>query len=110
MSVFQMLSAGKNRVGSELMGPAGMTVTTEVPVLPSQVAVMVAAPTATPLTSPLPFTVAAAVLSLDQVTTRPATGSPPPSSGVAVRPTEPPTATLAKAGPTGTEATGPVAT
>src|SRR5258705_11627270 len=98
MSVFQMLSAGKNRVGSELMGPAGMTVTTEVPVLPSQVAVMVAALTATPLTSPLPFTVAAAVLSLDQVTTRPVSGCPPASFGVAVRRAVPPASTLAQAG------------
>src|SRR5213593_327438 len=106
MSVFQMLSAGKNRVGSELMGPAGMTVISEVPVLPSQVAVMVAVPAATPLTSPLPFTVAAAVLSLDQVTTRPETGSPPTSTGVAVRPTEPTMAIVAEAGLTATEATG----
>ncbi len=62
----------------------GVTVTSEVPVFPSQVAVMVAVPAATPLTSPLPFTVAAAVLSLDQVTTRPKSAVPPASFGVAV--------------------------
>src|SRR5438094_5282385 len=64
MSVFQMLSGGKI---AHLIAPppvmAGVTVTSEVPVLVSQVAVMVALPAATPLTRPLPFTVACAVLS-----------------------------------------------
>src|SRR5207249_5127469 len=45
------------------------TVTTDVPLLPSDVAVIVAEPAATPVTSPLPSTVAADVLLLDQVTT-----------------------------------------
>src|SRR5436309_4840745 len=84
----------------------GVTVTSEVPVFPSQVAVMVAVPAATPLTSPLPFTVAAAVLSLDQVTTRPDSGVPPASFGVAVSWVVLPSATLAEAGVTVTEATG----
>src|SRR5690349_7189883 len=83
-----------------------VTVTTEVPVLVSQVAVMVAPPAPTPVTSPLPFTVACAVLSLDQVTTRPVSGVPPPSLGVAVSWTVLPTSTLAGAGVTVTEATG----
>ena len=83
-----------------------MTVMAEVPVLVSQVAVMVAEPAATPVTSPLPFTVAAAVLSLDQVTTRPESGVPPASIGVAVSWVVLPASTLADAGDTVTEATG----
>src|SRR5207249_9841862 len=85
---------------------AGVTVTSEVPVLPSQVAVMVAVPAAAPLTSPLPFTVAAAVLPLDQVTIRPKSGMPPASFGVAVSCVVLPSGTLAEAGLTVTEATG----
>jgi hypothetical protein len=47
--------------------PFGVTVTSQVAVLPLAVAVMVAVPTATPLTVPL-FTVATEELELDQVT------------------------------------------
>src|SRR5947207_1401281 len=64
--------------------PGVVTVTADVPVLPSDVAVMVAEPAVTPLTSPLPFTVATAVLLLDQVTTRPDNGLPFASLGVAI--------------------------
>ena len=64
--------------------PGDVTVMADVPVLVSQVAVMVAGPAATPVTSPLLFTVAAAVLSLDQVTVRPDSGVPPAFFGVAV--------------------------
>src|SRR5438874_9088937 len=86
--------------------PGVVTVTADVPVLPSDVAVMVAEPAVTPLTSPLPFTVATAVLLLDQVTTRPDNGLPFASLGVAVSCTVNPTATLAGDGVTVTEATG----
>src|SRR5207244_239965 len=53
-------------------GGAAETVSAEVPLCPSLVAVIVADPAATPLTSPLPLTVATAVLSLAHVTVRPA--------------------------------------
>src|SRR5437867_5411519 len=96
-----MLSAGKTGAGGE---PTGVTVIAEVPVFPSQVAVMVAVPAATPLTTPLPFTVAAAVLLLDQVTTRPKSAVPPASFGVAVSGVVLPAWTLAEAGLTVTEA------
>src|SRR5437763_1191545 len=86
--------------------PGVVTVTADVPVLPSDVAVMVAEPAVTPLTSPLQFTVATAVLLLDQVTTRPDNGSPFASLGVAVSCTVSPTATLAGDGVTVTEASG----
>src|SRR5438128_2071917 len=60
------------------------TVTTAVPLCPSLVAVIVAAPVATAVTSPLPFTIATAVLLLAQVTARPLSGVPFASLGVAV--------------------------
>src|SRR5439155_57929 len=87
-----------------------VTVMAEVPVLPSLVAVMVAGPAATPVTSPLPFTVANAVALLDQVTTRPGRGVPFASLGVAVSWTVLPASTLAEAGVTVTEATGTTGT
>ena len=86
--------------------PGVVTVTADVPLLPSDVAVMVAEPAATPVTSPLPFTVATAVLLLDQVTTRPDNGLPFASFGVAVSCTVSPTVTLAGEGVTVTLATG----
>src|SRR5207249_3776744 len=48
-----------------------VTVSAAVPLFPSLVAVSVAAPTATPVACPAPFTVATAGLLLDQVTVRP---------------------------------------
>ncbi len=60
------------------------------PILPSQVAVMVAEPAVPAVTSPLSSTVATDVLPLDQVTVRPASGAPPASFGIAVRAAEPP--------------------
>src|SRR5213593_3549839 len=84
----------------------GVTVTLDVPLCPSLVAVIVAEPVATPVTSPLPFTVATAVLLLDQVTTRPGRGFPFASFGVAVSCTVSPTCTLAGEGVTVTLATG----
>src|SRR5438876_232284 len=82
----------------------------EVPVLPSLVAVIVAGPAATPVTSPLPFTVANAVALLDQVTTRPGRAVPFASFGVAVSWTVLPASRLADAGVTVTEATGTTGT
>src|SRR5438477_5816981 len=78
----------------------------EVPLFPWQVAVMVAAPAATAVTSPRVLTVAAAVLSLDQVTTRPESGLPLTSFGVAVRLTEAAAAIVVDAGLTTMDATG----
>src|SRR5436309_13749083 len=106
MSVFQTLSGGKIGLGIAPTGADAVTVMAAVPVFASQVAVRVAAPGATPVTSPLAFTVAAAVLSLDQVTTRPDSGAPPASSGVPVRLMEPAAVIVAEAGLTATEATG----
>jgi len=82
------------------------TVTVAVPLLPSLVAVIDAEPGATPDTSPLPFTVATAALLLDHVTTRPDSGTPLASRGVAVSCTVCPADTLADAGLTATDATG----
>src|SRR5205823_12869224 len=87
----------------------GVTVMLAVPLFPSLVAVIVAVPAAFPVTSPLALTVAIAVLLLAHVTTRPASGVPLPSFGVAASCTVPPTSTLAVAGPTPTDATAPAA-
>src|SRR2546426_1131944 len=51
--------------------PGVVTVTADVPLCPSLVAVMVAEPTVTPVTRPLELTVATEVLLLDQLTVRP---------------------------------------
>jgi len=82
----------------------------DVPLCPSLVAVIVAVPATTPLTRPLPFTVATDVLLLDHVTTRPVRGLPLASFGVAVSCTVWPAATLAVAGLTVTDATGTLVT
>src|SRR3989442_1332634 len=87
-------------------GGAGVTVTAAVPFLPSLVAVIVAAPAATPVTSPLPLTVATAGLPLAHVTTRPTSRLPLASFSVAVSCTVAPTETLGLAGVTVTDATG----
>src|SRR6266699_256579 len=86
--------------------PGAATVIAAVPLCPSLVAVIVADPAATPVTSPLPLTVAAAVLLLCQVTVRPASELPFASLGVAVSCTVLPVVTVADAGVTVTEATG----
>src|SRR3989442_4851618 len=87
-------------------GGAGFPVPAAVPSLPSLVAVIVAAPAATPVTSPPPFTVATPALSLAHVTVRPASGVPFASSGVAVSCTVNPACTVGAGGLTITEATG----
>ncbi len=83
----------------------------DVPVLPSLVAVIVAVPTATPVTRPLvELTVATDVLSLDQVTVRPDSEVPLASFGIAVSCTVWPAGTDADAGVTVTDATGTLTT
>src|SRR5207245_7731970 len=67
---------------------------------------MVANPTATPVTSPVPDTEATLSALLDQVTTRPLSGLPRESFGVAVSCNLAPTKMLATAGVTVTVATG----
>src|SRR5436305_15101483 len=84
--------------------PGVVTVTPDVPLLPSDVAVMVAEPAVTPLTSPLPLTVATAVLLLAQVITRPDNGLPLASFGVAAIGSVSPSDTLAVDVLTATEA------
>src|SRR4029077_2295124 len=86
---------------------AALTVTAAVPLCPSLVAVIVTGPpVATPVTSPLPFTLAIALLLDCHVIVRPVNGLPFASFGVAVSCTVPPIATLAVAGVTVTDATG----
>src|SRR3989449_400880 len=82
-----------------------VTVMAEVPLFPSDVAVIVADPAPTPVTRPLPVTLATPVLLLDQLTVRPDNGAPFASFGVASSCTVPPTVTLAVAGATSTVAT-----
>src|SRR3989441_712380 len=83
-----------------------VTVIAAEPVCPSLVAVIVAVPATTPPTSPLPFTVATDALLVAHVTTRPPSGVPLASFGVAVSCVVAPTGTLAVAGLTATDATG----
>src|SRR6184192_1683038 len=87
-----------------------LTVIAAVPLCPSLVAVIVAAPAVTPVTTPLPLTVATAVLLLPQLTGRPDNGLPLASFGVAVSCTVWPTCTDAVLGLTVTDATGTVLT
>jgi hypothetical protein len=112
MSRFQMLSAGKiGQFENEPPPNVGAdTVNAELAVCPSQVAVMLAEPAATPVTSPLWLTVAIAVLSLDQLNTRPVSVLPPASFAVALSWRVAPAARLTLAGETVTEATGTLLT
>jgi hypothetical protein len=73
-------------VGFTLTAATGTSVTVIAadPLVLSVVAVIVADPAPTPLTRPLPFTVAAAELSLAHATTRPVTRLPALSNGVAM--------------------------
>src|SRR5437667_324809 len=87
-----------------------LTVIVAVPPCPSLVAVIVAEPAVTPVTSPLPLTVATAVLLLAQLTARPDNGLPFASLGVAASCTVWPTCTDADAGLTATDATGTLVT
>src|SRR6266567_243891 len=87
-------------------GAAAGTVIAELPLFPSLVAVIFAEPVATPVTSPLPFTVATPGASVDQVIALPESGLPLASSGVAVSCCVVPMNTEADAGLTLTDATG----
>src|SRR5205814_7735783 len=69
-------------------------------------AMVATAPAATPVTSPLPLTVAMLLLLDDQLMARPVNGLPLASRGVAVSCTVPVIATFAALGDTVTEATG----
>ena len=83
-----------------------VTVTAEVPVLPSLVAVMVTGPPTTfAVTRPVASTVATVALLVVQVTVRPVSGVPAASFGVAVSWTVSPGCRLAVGGLTSTEAT-----
>lgn len=84
----------------------GDTVTIAVPDLPSLVAVMVAVPVATAVTSPLVLTRALAESDVAHVTTRPATACPLPSSVDAPNCWVAPMASVTAAGVTDTLATG----
>src|SRR2546422_846483 len=86
--------------------PGVVTVMADVPLCPSLVAVIVAEPTAAPLTRPLELTVATDVLLLDQLTVRPVSGLPLASFGVAVSWVALPACTLAEAGAPVREAAG----
>src|SRR5436309_3385268 len=87
-----------------------VTVTAALPAFPSLVAVIVAVPTTTLVTSPLPLTVATLVLLLDHITVRPVRVPPAESFRVAVSCTVCPTVRLAVAGEIASEATGTVVT
>src|SRR5213594_3371651 len=87
-----------------------VTVMADVPLCPSLVAVIVAAPAATPVTNPLAETVATAALLVAQVTVRPLRAVPFASFAVAVNWVVVPTVTVAAAGLNVTEATGTLVT
>src|SRR5437879_2019905 len=86
------------------------TVTAAVPLCPSLVAVIVAAPAATPVTSPVGDTLATAGALDAQVTARPESTVPAASFSVVVSCTAAPMSTTAVAGLTVTDATGTFAT
>src|SRR6266550_7151538 len=86
------------------------TVTVALPVRPSLMAVIVAVPTAPPVTSPLADTDATVGALEVHVTARPVSALPAESFGVAASCTVCPTPMLADAGATCTEATGTIAT
>jgi hypothetical protein len=83
-----------------------VAVTVELPLLPSLVAVIVAEPGATPVTTPVVETVAMAVLLDDHATARSVTTTPFASLTVAVRVVVWPTVTVAVGGDTVTLPTG----
>src|SRR2546425_6003604 len=103
------VSTSDGSVITEPPEPA-VTVIAVVPLLPSLVAVIVADPAATPVTSPLPLTLATAALLVAHVTTRPDRTLPLASFGTAKSCSVPPTHMDADAGVTVTEATGTLVT
>src|SRR5438876_733281 len=101
-----LLPAGATYTAGPLEGGGAVTVIAAVPLFPSLVAVIVAAPAATPVTNPLVLTVATVVLLLTHVTVRPVRGVPFESFGVAVSGNVAPTKMPATAGVIVTVATG----
>jgi hypothetical protein len=99
-------------VGATATLPTGIlvTVTVELPLLVSLVAVIVAEPEATPVTTPVDETVAAAVLLDDQATARSSTVTPFASFTVTLSDVVCPTVTPAVAGVTETLPTGTAVT
>src|SRR6266566_2886816 len=98
--------AGDGVTSTEATG-AGVTVTLDVPLFPSLVAVMVTGPpTLLPVTRPFASTVARVASLVPHVTVRPVSVLPFASFSVAVSCSVMPTATLAGAGVTATESTG----
>ncbi len=95
-------------VGATVTLPTGIfvTVTNDVPLLPSLVAVIVAVPSATPVTSPFTFTVAIVGSLEPQVTVRPVSTPPTESFVVAVNWAVAVMRTLAVGGATTTVLTG----
>ena len=81
------------------------TITVAVPFTPSTVAVIVALPTATAVTSPVELTVATAGFAEDQLTERPVNVAPDASRADAVRDCVPPTDKPSAGGDTSTAAT-----
>src|SRR5712691_145280 len=100
------LPAGATYTAGPLGGGGTVTVIAAVPLFPSLVAVIVANPTAPPVTSQVAPTEATLGALLAQVTTRPFSGLPRESFGVAVSCNVAPTKMLATAGVTVTVATG----
>src|SRR5207247_8474348 len=86
-------------------GAGAATVASTLPLLPSQVAVIVAAPAAIPVTRPVLLTVATAGTLLVHVRVRPVMALPLTSFGVAVNCSAAPTRTLGAAGLTVTVTT-----
>src|SRR5256885_9431479 len=87
-------------------GCCAVTVTVAVPLFPPLVAVIVAVPAPTPVTSPAALTLATPAVLVAHVIVRPVTVRPNESFGVPVSCTVLPAETLAVAGLTLTEATG----
>src|SRR3989442_4986689 len=101
--------AGAGVTVTEATG-ATVTVTVAVPLFPSLVAVSVAVPGATALTSPVADTVATPAALVVHVTARPVNTLPAESLGVAVSCTVCPTVRLDEVGLTVTDATGTMVT
>src|SRR5437667_11296930 len=96
---------------TEATGTAtAVTVTVAVPLFPSLVAVIIAPPTATPVTRPVADTVATPPLLVAHVTVRPLSGFPLASRSTAVSCAVPPMTTLGAPGLTLTAATGATVT
>jgi len=101
-------AAGVGVTVTDATGAGAVTVIAAVPLCPSLVAVIVAVPAVTPVTSPVPDTVATPGALLAHVTVRPVSTFAAASFVVAVNCTVCPTTTAAGVGVTVTDATGVV--